>query len=181
MPQHRLLGLSGSLRGDATNRKLLSEAARLYGDADYTEANLRLPLYDGDLEDAHGIPPDVQKLADQITQADAVLISTPEYNKMLSGVLKNALDWVSRVEANPWKDKPVAVMSAAAGRTGGEVAQFTLRQAMVPFRPGLLHGPQVMIASARKEFDEDGRLINERYVTTLTLLMADLRSKVGPL
>lgn len=178
MAQHRILGIPGALRAGSTNRKLLHEAVRLYGLADYTEADLRLPLYDGDLEDATGIPPVVQTLADQIAGADAVLISGPEYNKSISGVLKNALDWVSRVAGNPWVGKPVAIMSAAAGRTGGEATQFALRLAMVPFRPRLLAGPQVMIAGARSEFDEAGRLSNDRYLATLTQLTQALRAEV---
>ena len=94
MSQPTLLGLSGSLRQSATNRKLLREAARLFDPASFVEADLNLPLYDGDLEEGEGIPAAVKTLADQIAQADAVIISTPEYNKGPSGVLKNALDWV---------------------------------------------------------------------------------------
>lgn len=100
-----LLSLSGSLRQSATNRKLLREAARLFDPGTHIEADLNLPLYDGDLEDGEGIPAAVQTLADQIAQAHAVIISTPEYNKGPSGVLKNALDWVSRTEGRPWADQ----------------------------------------------------------------------------
>ncbi len=123
-----LLGISGALRAASVNRKLIRAAGRLFG-GDYVEADIRLPLYDGDLE-AEGIPKEVQHLADQIAEADAVVISTPEYNQVMSGVLKNALDWVSRVEGNPWLDKPVAVVSAAAGRSGGVRAAISLRNAL---------------------------------------------------
>lgn len=175
---HRLLGIAGSLRRDATNRKLVREAARLYGVADYTEADLRLPLYDGDTEKGQGIPAEVQRLASQIAEADAVLVSGPEYNKSISGVLKNALDWVSRVDGNPWRDKPVAVMSAAAGRGGGEVAQYVVRQALQAFRPRLVNGSPVMIAAAQSEFDGSGHLISENYIKPLTQLMETLRAEV---
>ena len=97
MGEHHLLGLCGALRAGSTNRKLLHEAMRLYAPDSFTEADLRLPLYDGDLEDAVGVPPGVQLLADQIKAADAIVIATPEYNAALSGVLKNALDWAGRV------------------------------------------------------------------------------------
>ena len=127
MATYKLLGLSGALRKESTNSKLLREAGRLFGDCAFEEGNLHLPLYDGDAEEADGIPAEVAALADQIRSADAIVISTPEYNKGPSGVLKNALDWVSRTEGNPWKGKPVAVMSAAAGRAGGERAQMILR------------------------------------------------------
>ncbi|SMR83376.1 NAD(P)H-dependent FMN reductase [Aliiroseovarius halocynthiae] len=178
MSKHQLLGMSGSLRKDATNRFLLRNAARLYGDVDYTEADLKLPLYDGDLEAAEGIPDSVAKLVAQIKAADAVIISTPEYNKMLTGVLKNALDWVSRVKPQPWEDKPVAVMSAAAGRAGGERAQVCLVAAMTPFQPNLVIGPEVAVAGSSSEFDEHGVLKNERYEANLIKLMAKLRASV---
>jgi len=121
----------------------------------------------------------VQELADQISNADAVIISTPEYNKSVSGVLKNALDWVSRTKGAPWRDKPVALMSAAAGRAGGESAQSALRLCMNPFRPRVVSGPVVMIADARNAFDELNRLSNERSRQSLTELMENLRSEIS--
>ena len=170
-----LLTICGALRAGSTNRLLLAEAARLFGQAKLIDADLRLPLYDNDLEDASGIPDDVQRLADQIRGADAVVISTPEYNKSLSGVLKNALDWVSRVPGSAWRDKPVAIVSAADGRAGGERAQFALRLCMVAFRPRLLTGPEVMVANSRSAFDAPGRLIDARTIKGLTELMQALR------
>lgn len=170
-----LLGICGSLRAASWNRKLMLEAARLFDPADFIDANLRLPLYDGDLE-ALGIPPEVQILADQIRDADAVVIAGPEYNKALSGVLKNALDWVSRVPGGAWRGKPVAIVSAAAGRAGGERSQMTMRHAMTPFRAHVLPGPEVFIAAPEREFDETGRLVNEVPVKLLTELMGDLRA-----
>lgn len=173
-----LLGLSGSLRAEATNRKLLREAARLFGDCTYVEGDLAFPLYDGDLEEAEGVPAAVQTLADQIKAADAVLISTPEYNKGPSGVLKNALDWVSRTKDRPWTGKPVAVMSAAAGRAGGERAQMILRSYMVPFRALVLPGPEIHLAGSGSQFDEAGQLTSEIYVKDLTDLMQNLKSAI---
>jgi chromate reductase len=176
---YTLLGLSGSLRREAFNRKLLNEAARLFDPAQYDQGDLNLPLYDGDLEEDQGIPDAVQKLVDQITAADAVIISTPEYNKGPSGVLKNALDWISRVKRNPWSDKPVAVMSAAAGRTGGEGAQTMLRANMVSFQPRLLPGPALHLAASFEAFDDNGRLISSQYISTLQALMDKLRAEIG--
>ena len=175
MASGKLLGISGSLRAGSYNRKLLREAARLYDPAEFVEADLRLPLYDGDLEDAEGPPDGVVRLAEQIKAADAVIISGPEYNKAISGVLKNALDWVSRDKAKPWRDKPVAILPAAAGRAGGERSQMTMRHAMNPFRAHVLPGPEVMIAAPDREFDEAGRLKNEMPIKLLTELMGDLR------
>ncbi|MDB4213408.1 NAD(P)H-dependent oxidoreductase [Octadecabacter sp.] len=170
-----LLGLSGSLRRGATNTKLVHAAAASFG-GDFQMGNLRLPLYDGDLEEESGIPESVQTLADQIAGAKAVVISTPEYNKSISGVLKNALDWVSRTEGSPWKGKPVAIMSAAAGRAGGERAQFALRLCMMPFNPLILQGPEVLVAASYEAFDDDGKLISEQYNKSLDGLMAALKA-----
>lgn len=179
MPDPVLLGLCGALRQGSSNRRLLAEAARLFGPCRYVEADLNLPLYDGDLEQAQGVPAAVRLLADQIAAADAVVIATPEYNKGLSGVLKNALDWVSRTPGAPWADRPVAVMSAAAGRAGGERAQAMLRQCLVPFQPRLLSGPELHLAAGADQFDADGRLTSAQYVDTLTRLMQRLRDEMA--
>lgn len=178
MAQATLLGLSGSLRAGSCNRKLIREAARLFDPGDWREADLRLPLYDGDAEAADGIPEAVQALSGAIVAADAVVISTPEYNKGPSGVLKNALDWVSRVEGNPWAGKPVAVMSAAAGRAGGERAQMVLRGFMVPFRARVVAGPELHLADCANQFDDTGRLVSAQYEKTLRQLMEALRAEV---
>lgn len=174
-----LLGISGSLRRDSTNRHLLREAARLFGDAQYIEADLRVPLYDGDEEDESGIPAAVQTLADQIAAADGVMISSPEYNKGPSGVLKNALDWVSRVPDSPWSGKPVVVMSAAAGRAGGERAQAVLRGLMVPFRPRILQGPEMHLAACTDAFNDAGRLQGDFNIRTLQELMDGLKAEIA--
>lgn len=169
-----ILGLCGSLRAASFNRKLMRAAAHLYG-ADLIEADLRLPLYDGDLE-AGGLPPGVETLGRQIAAAPAVVIATPEYNQRTSAVLKNALDWVSRLPDNPWKHKPVALMSAAAGRTGGARAQYDLRLTMVPYRVNVIPGPEVMVAAAHQQFDESGALMAQSYLTPLGELMEQLRA-----
>ena len=172
-----LLGISGALRSGSFNTKLMHEAARLFGPADFTFADLRLPLYDGDLEDAHGLPDAVQLLVQQIRDADVVVIATPEYNSNLSGVLKNALDWISRGGGmSSLKDKPIAITSAAAGRGGGARAQFSLRHCLTPFQPRVLQGPEVQIAGASREFDDAGRLTSERYEEALSSLMQKLRA-----
>ena len=121
------------------------------------------------------MPEAAERLAAQIAEADGVVVATPEYNKGPPGALKNALDWVSRVPGSPWADKPVAVMSAAAGRAGGERAQMILRGYLVPFRPHLVTGPEVHLAASAQQFDENGTLTGEMYVKDLTALMDRLR------
>lgn len=178
MATHTLLGISGSLRKGSHNSLLLAEAARLFGDATYTEADINLPLYNGDDEEATGVPAAVEALARQIADADAVLISTPEYNKGPSGALKNALDWVSRAQVKPWGGKPVAVMSASAGRAGGERAQMVLRGFMVAFRPNILQGPEIHLAASYDAFNEQGHLTGEMYIKELSALMDGLRAQI---
>lgn len=174
----RILGISGSLRKGSRNSALLHEAIRLFGPCDADFADLRLPLYDGDLEDSIGLPAEVQTLTRQIRAADGVVIATPEYNKMIPGVLKNALDWISRDNPQPLIGKPIAIISTA-GRSGGEVAQFTLRHALASFNTNLLQGPAFVVPSAAKAFDENDRLISESQIKGLTTLMGRLNVAIG--
>ena len=173
-----LLGISGSLRKASTNTLLMRNAASIFNADTFIEGDINLPLYNGDLEATDGVPSSVQTLADQIAAADAVIIATPEYNKAMSGSLKNALDWVSRTNGAPWGGKPVAIMSAAAGRAGGERSQSSLRLAMMAFRPDILQGPEVLLANSSNEFDENGRLTGEHYIKTLTDLMEALKARI---
>ncbi|MEM8537298.1 MAG: NAD(P)H-dependent oxidoreductase [Pseudomonadota bacterium] len=173
-----LLGISGSLRAGSTNTKLIRAAAKVFAPDTFVEADLRLPLYDDDLEEAEGIPTAVQTLSDQIAAADAVIIASPEYNKAPPGVLKNALDWVSRTKGGPWNGKPVAIMSATAGRAGGERTQFALRHMMMPFRPDILQGPEVLVAASFEAFDDAGDLIGDGYIKMLTELMDALKARI---
>ena len=174
----KLLGFSGSLRRDSVNTRLINVAAQHFGEADFSFADLRVPLFDADLQDEKGIPAEVEKLADQVSQADAVILSTPEYNQSMSGVIKNALDWISRVDGNPWENKPVAIMSATGGRSGGGRANFALRLAMVPFRPWVVSAPEILLPFARKAFDEDGQLLDEGVSKRLKTAMEKLREAV---
>ena len=87
-----LVGICGSLRTKSTNRLLMHEAARRFAPATFIDGDIRFPLFDQDIQDNDGIPAEVQLLSDQIKAADAVIVITPEYNKGISGALKNALD-----------------------------------------------------------------------------------------
>ena len=92
-------------------------------------------------------------------------------------MLKNALDWVSRIEGAVLKGKPLALMSAAAGRTGGETAQYMVRACLAPLQPRLIAGPFVMIAGAAREFSA-GQLENDQYLTAITAQMQALRAEI---
>lgn len=173
----KLLGISGALRTASTNTKLIHNAADIFAADSFILGDLNLPLYDGDVH-AKGIPAEVQALADQIKDADAVIISTPEYNKSISGVLKNALDWVSMTDGNVWDNKPVAIMSAAAGRSGGERAQSALRLCLAPFNCNLLQMPEVLVAASTTAFDADDNLQDTFTIELLTTLMERLRAAI---
>ncbi|WP_294611070.1 NADPH-dependent FMN reductase [uncultured Roseovarius sp.] len=179
MANLKLVTISGSLRKGSYNRMLLAEAAEAFGPAEVIEGDLALSLYDGDLEAASGVPEAVQTLAQQIKDADAVVISAPEYNKGITGVLKNALDWISRVEGAAFKDKPTVVVSAAAGRTGGETAQFMTLSCLTQLQARLLPGTAVLIAGAMNAFDENGKLKDETSRKLLTTRMQALRAEVS--
>lgn len=174
----RILGLCGALRAGSTNRKLLHEAARLLEPDSFDEGDLCLPLYDGDVE-AQGMPAAVTRLIDQVRAADAIIIACPEYNKSLTGVLKNALDWISRAKGGPMRDKPVAIVSAADGRGGGDRGQFALRLTLVAFRARVLSGPEVMVADSANAFDADGRLKSDVTLRFLQELMDGLKREIA--
>lgn len=178
MSRPTILGIPGALRQASTNRLLLREAVRVFGDCEFVEADIDFPVFNEDIENGPGIPEAVQTLFDQIDAADAVIISSPEYNKNIPGVLKNALDWVSRCKGNPWKDKPVSLIAASDGRAGGERMMHNLILCMMPFRPDLVYGPEIFIGNSREAFDNDGRLKDERSVKFLTTLMENLRETV---
>ena len=113
--------LSGSLRKDSLHTRLLHMAAQHLNSSVSDIANLNdisIPLYNGDIE-AAGIPDSVQKLAKSIDQAQALIIASPEYNYSISGVLKNVIDWVSRVRPMPLKQKPILLMAASPGPIAG--------------------------------------------------------------
>ena len=158
----KILGLSGSLRKGSYNTAALKTAQALAPEGVSIEiASIGgLPLYDADIQ-AQGFPADVLSLAEQIRAADAVLIVTPEYNYSTSGVLKNAIDWISRVPNQPFAGKPIALMSASMSLHGGVRAQYHLRQIFV-FLDGLvLNKPEVFIAQAHTRFDDQGTLTDE--------------------
>jgi chromate reductase len=158
----KILGLCGSPRAQSYNLAALKTAGELMPEGMTMEiGSIReLPLYDADLQ-AKGFPEAVMRLADQVRAADAVLIASPEYNYSVPGVLKNAIDWVSRVKDQPFNDKPVAVMGASMGALGTGRMQYDLRKIMLFLNANTLVKPEIFIGSAQTKFDEQGRLTDE--------------------
>ena len=112
-----------------------------------------LPTYNAD-EQAKGFPETATKLADAIRAADGVIIVSPEYNYGVPGGVKNAIDWVSRMKDQPFKDKPVAIQSVAGGPLGGGRVQYQWRQIMVFLEALAFTRPEVFVGMAGQKFDE---------------------------
>ena len=172
-PTFTILGLAGSLRHESYNRALVRAAARLAPPGATVESFERLgeiPPYNDDVR-LHGMPDPVAELWQAIADADAVLIATPEYNYGIPGVLKNALDWVSRPPAeSPLRHKPVAIMGASTGNFGTVRAQLGLRHALLFMDAATLLKPEVYVFRAAERFDDQGELTDE----TTRALIAEL-------
>ena len=172
----RILGISGSLRKRSYNRALLQAARELAPEGvEVEEFDLAaIPLFDPDVE-ATGDPPPVAALRDAVRNADALLFATPEYNRGTSGVLKNAIDWLSRpAMASVLRWKPVAVMGASTGRGGTRRAQQQVRDALLFPGAIVLDEPEVAVPLAWEHFEEDGRLVNEKVRDSIRALLEGL-------
>lgn len=172
-----LLTISGSLRKGSFNRMLIAEAVRAFGDAEVVEGDLHLPLYNGDVE-KESRPAAVQTLMDQVARADALIIGAPEYNKGISGVLKNAIDWLSRADPPVLRDKVAVILSAAGGRTGGETAHFMTHSILTQLQVKVVHGPLVLVAAAHDAFDDDHRLKSDFLKKQVATRMERLRDLI---
>jgi len=112
------------------------------------------PIYNFDLQQSSGFPAQVNAWADAIRGADALIIVSPEYNWSIPGGLKNAIDWVSRMKEQPFKDKPVVLQSCAGGILGGSRMQYHLRMSLTSIDVVLFGRPEVIITFAAQKFDE---------------------------
>ena len=158
----KIIGISGSLRQASFNSGLLRAAQELAPDGmDIEIADISgIPLYNADGE-ATGLPASVQQLGEQVRLADGVLIATPEYNYSIPGGLKNAIDWVSRADNQPFDGKPVAIMGASMGNLGTARAQYHLRQIFVFLNGMVMNRPEVFVGAAHDKHDNDGNLIDQ--------------------
>jgi chromate reductase len=165
----KVLALSGSLRAGSHNASLLRAAAEL------APAGVELELWDGlrdvpPFDEDHDVDPapaSVASLRDAVAQADAVLISTPEYNSSVPGALKNALDWASRpLATNAFRNKPVAVIGSSAGLFGAVWAQAELRKVLAAMGARVAE-VEVAVGHAAEKFDAEGNLLDEETRTLL--------------
>jgi chromate reductase, NAD(P)H dehydrogenase (quinone) len=156
--QLKVLVICGSLRKKSYNTAL----TRALPDLAPPEIKLitapsieSFPLYNADVQDTAGFPAPVNALADAIRTADAVLFVTPEYNWSMPGVLKNAIDWLSRMKEQPFKEKPVAIQSASQGPLGGARMQYHWRMSMTFLAAFIFGTPEVFVGLAQTKFDKD--------------------------
>lgn len=156
----KIVGLCGSLRQGSWNGLLLKAFAEALPEGvDYAEAGIaEVPHFDADVLAEGGMPAAAQVLTQQLIKADAIVIASPEYNYSVPGVLKNAIDWVSRAPEKPFANKPVLILSASVSMLGGVRMQYHLRQIMVFLEAHVLNRPEIFVAQAPSRFDADGKL-----------------------
>ena len=176
-PSQRLnvVGIAGSLRQGSLNRALLQAAVELAPAVlEIVPHGLsEVPLYNGDVE-AAAVPDAVHWLRAAVMKADAILIATPEYNYGVPGVLKNAIDWLSRPPRNSaLNGKPCGIIGASPGMSGTARAQLQLRQAFVFTNTHAMPQPEVLVAKAHTKFDGEGRLTDEGTRTFLTAFLIE--------
>lgn len=171
----KILGFCGSLRKDSYNRQLLATAGDIVTQLDATLDIGEIqdfPLYDADVQ-AQGMPLSVSRVAEQIEHADAILFVSPEYNYSIPGVLKNAIDWLSRLTPQPFAGKAVSIMGTSPGVIGTARMQYHLRQVMVFLDAHPLNKPEVMIGAYEGKYADDrladakGREMVERQLVAL--------------
>jgi chromate reductase len=174
----KVLAISGSLRRDSYNTKLLRTAEELLPpdiELELYEGLKQVPPYDED-DDARPAPA-VVALREAVADADAILISTPEYNASIPGQLKNALDWVSRpIATNTLRNKPVAVVGASTGQFGALWAQQDLKR-ILGIAGARVVGTEIPVARAHERFDNEGRLLDGEVFEQLRLHLTTLASE----
>lgn len=176
----RILAISGSLRRDSHNTALLRAAA------DLLPPEVELVIYDGlreippyDDDENEAPPAAVRRLKDEIAAADAVFVSTPEYNHSIPGQLKNALDWVSRpLLTSPLRNKPAAVVGASTGMFGAVWAQAEVRKVLSAIGARVLDR-ELPVPSAADQFQANGRLTDAEIERGLADTIEELAAAVA--
>jgi chromate reductase, NAD(P)H dehydrogenase (quinone) len=178
----RVLGISGSLRQDSHNTQLLRAAATLLPSGSELvvwEGLKAVPPYDPDDDRGPESRPDsLRLLADAVDEADVVLFATPEYNHSIPGVLKNALDWLSRPLAeSPLRGKPVAVIGASSGLFGAVWAQAELRKVLSAIGARVVDR-ELPVGLAAEAFTDEGRLADHDLELVLGDVLGELQREV---
>jgi chromate reductase len=169
-----ILAICGSIRRGSYNRRLLEAAARHAP----SRLSIRLhdslemlPMFSEDLEQAtQGGPEPVERMRKAVAAADGILIATPEYNWSIPGVLKNAIDWLSRTEAT-LSGKPVAVIGASTGRWGTRQSQAVLRHTLTATESVVMPAPALFVRDAEQMFDASGALTDPATLRGLAAVL----------
>ena len=173
-----IIGISGSLRKGSFNTALLRAAIELAPAGCTIEIGSiqSIPLYNGDVEATEGVPVEVTELQDRIAAADGLLLTTPEYNNSIPGVLKNAIDWLTRPPnelQRVFHGKPVAVIGATPGGFGTVLSQTAWLPVMRTLNTKLFTGNRLMVSGANKVFNDTGQLIDDTVRERLTAYIND--------
>jgi len=174
-----LVSICGSTRQDSFNRRVLkvASAGATAAGAKVNEIDLRelaLPLYDQDLEDAHGLPDGVLKLKQLMLESDGFLVACPEYNGSFSAVFKNAIDWASRPAAGEailgcFSNKVISLMSASPGAMGG-IRSLTQVRTLLAGVGAIVLPKQIAVGKAGEAFNADGSFVSEKRQAAITSL-----------
>lgn len=180
----RILGISGSLRAGSFNTALLRAAQDLQVQGVELEVTTLhgIPLYDGDLEQREGIPPAVNALKEKIVASSGVILATPEYNNSLPGVLKNAIDWLSRPTGDIGRifgGRHFALVGASAGGFGTILSQNAWLGVLRHLGARHWSGGRLMVSRAGNVFDAEGRLADEGVKKQLTEFVAKFTAFAG--
>ena len=159
-----VIGIVGSIRKNSIHRQIFNHYKEISSDQfDLEEGVIKdIPMYDGEDMDN----PLVKHLAEQISHSDGVIFITPEYNYSIPGVLKNAVDWLSRCDPQPFVQKPAAIIGASPGNLGTARMQYHLRQVGVFLDIRFMNKPEVMIGQASKKLG-DGKISDQSTVEFL--------------
>jgi chromate reductase, NAD(P)H dehydrogenase (quinone) len=174
----RVLAFAASARKDSFNRKFLAvavDAVRAAG-CEVALADLNdyeLPIFNADLEDGEGMPASAAKLVGLIAGSHALLVASPEYNSMITPLLKNTIDWCSRADQNPFEGKVAAVISASPGIHGGARSLAMAQQLLLKLGCHVVPG-QCILPHADRAFDAQGRLLEERAGKSVQAMAASL-------
>jgi len=157
MPMTTVITICGSLRKGSYNAIVARSLPALAPAGMMIEGSPpigTMPLYNADVQNQSGFPAPVTALADAIRAADGVVFVTPEYNYSCPGVLKNAIDWVSRVPDQPFANKPVALQSASQGPLGGPRVQYHIRQMLIFLDAFVFNKPEIFVGGVKAKVDE---------------------------
>ena len=183
MANLNVITICGSLRKGSFNRIVMNalpglapEGMQIKEAPPFSE----FPLYNADIQNSTGFPVPVQTLADAIRSADGVIFVTPEYNFGIPGALKNAIDWVSRLQNQPFAGKPVALQSVSPGPVGGARVQYDMRRSMVFLDALTLNKPEIFVGNCAQRLDDKaGKITDEATIGFIKQQLAAFAKFIG--